>query len=113
VREIGFEAQGAQSDRVALGQIGFNRAGLKRGDFLEGTGVAAQIEIRLGEVEFVGIERRHQADGDKAVFAGIRQRAEENPIDRAENRGSGADAQSRGENRCESKAGFRIRPRMA
>ena len=82
---------------LSLGEVAGDGAGLEGGDSGEGAGVAAQIEVGVGEQEFVGIERRHDAGGDEAGLVTVGQGTEENAIDGAEDGGSGSD----GDGGCE------------
>ncbi len=78
--------------RVRLGQIACVHASLK-GHGREGLLVVAPFVKETAQRELLLLERLHQAYRDKPVVVRIGQAAKQNPIDHAEDRCGGADAE--------------------
>ena len=89
----GVEVDAVELLRIVLDQVGGVRSRALNGHGFEGLLIVAPIEEESAHHEFLLFKRMHQPDRDQPVVVRIGQRAEENPVDHAEDRRRRANAQ--------------------
>ena len=96
-QECGFNERALQTDGVPFGEIAIGSARHKGCNGLERSLRFLPVHVIRTEHELIRFERRFIAKADQAFVVGIRQAAEQNTVDHAEDRRGGPDSQSESE----------------